>query len=463
MALALYRKYRPKKLSELVGQDHIVPVLEAAVMSGKISHAYLFTGPRGVGKTSVARILAHALNNVAYDENVTQLDIIEIDAASNRRIDDIRDLREKIHIAPSSSLYKVYIIDEVHMLTSESFNALLKTLEEPPAHAIFILATTEAHKLPATIVSRTQRFHFRSIDSADLTSHLRTIAKKETIAIDNDALALIAKHGQGSFRDSIGLLDQLSTLAGGAVITPELIETTLGLVPSDTIDALVADTLSGRHKQIINALEKLDQAGVAATTTVQQMIERLQAGGDLPQHIRLIDALLDVPRAYNPAVKLLVALCSFAPKQQTKQAALEAAPAEVKQSVASLRKANATTDIGLPVVPVASQVPAASTDSPTSFDWQAVLVEVQASSPALYSILKQAHAHFDKGTLHVYVNYSLHQQKLTSSRYKTLLSGIITKLGGSCPEIVISKGKPMNSTAASVAAIMGGGEPVDVS
>jgi DNA polymerase III subunit gamma/tau len=203
MGQALYRKYRSKSFDEVVGQDHITTTLKNALKAGKISHAYLFTGPKGVGKTSVARILAYAVNELPYDEQATHLDIIEIDAASNRRIDEIRELRERVHTAPSSATYKVYIIDEVHMLTKEAFNALLKTLEEPPAHAIFILATTEAHKLPDTIISRTQRFSFKPIEDAEVVTHLQTIAAKEKIVIDQPALQLIAKHGAGSFRDSI--------------------------------------------------------------------------------------------------------------------------------------------------------------------------------------------------------------------------------------------------------------------
>src|ERR1700760_2897710 len=156
MGKALYRSYRSKSFDEVVGQDHIINTLRSAIKSGRISHAYLFTGPRGVGKTSVARILAREVNNLSYDNEDMHLDIIEIDAASNLRIDEIRDLRDKVHITPTSAKYKVYIVDEVHMLTREAFNALLKTLEEPPEHVIFILATTELHKVPETIISRCQ-------------------------------------------------------------------------------------------------------------------------------------------------------------------------------------------------------------------------------------------------------------------------------------------------------------------
>src|SRR6266404_2796165 len=201
MGQALYRKYRSKTFDEVIGQEHITKTLKTAIKSSRISHAYLFTGPRGVGKTSVARILAHEVNQIPYKDESIHLDIIEIDAASNRRIDEIRDLRERVRIAPTSATYKVYIIDEVHMLTREAFNALLKTLEEPPAHCIFILATTEAHKLPETIVSRTQRFEFRPVTAAVAAAHLQDMAKKEKLEIDKPALRLLAEFGNGSFRD----------------------------------------------------------------------------------------------------------------------------------------------------------------------------------------------------------------------------------------------------------------------
>ena len=176
---ALYRKYRSRSLEEVIGQEQITKTLSNAIKQGKISHAYLFTGPRGTGKTSVARILAHEINDIPYTDDSISLDIIEIDAASNRRIDDIRDLRDKVHIAPVGAKYKVYIIDEVHMLSGSAFNAFLKILEEPPAHVKFLLATTEPHKLPETIISRVQRFEFRKFSRQEIIDHLTFIASQE--------------------------------------------------------------------------------------------------------------------------------------------------------------------------------------------------------------------------------------------------------------------------------------------
>src|SRR6266702_1862978 len=311
MGQALYRKYRSKTLTEMVGQEHITDVLSNSIKNGRISHAYLFTGPRGTGKTSAARILAHEINQLPYDDS-HHLDIIEIDAASNRRIDDIRDLRDKVHIAPTSAKYKVYIIDEAHMLTSESFNALLKTLEEPPEHVVFILATTEVHKLPATIVSRTQRFNFRLIDQQKVIAHLKSIADKETIQVDEDALQLIAEHGEGSFRDSISLLDQLANVNGGKIDAAS-IERSLGLAPKKAIGTLVDALLEHDFASANKRLTELENQGTVAATLIPQLTRYLQ---DLapkhPELYRLVDELIEVPRSYNPKLKLRTTLTKFA-------------------------------------------------------------------------------------------------------------------------------------------------------
>ena len=219
--LALYRKYRPKTFEDVIGQEHITHALQNQIASDKINHAYLFTGSRGVGKTSVARIFAKAVNcehNINGSpcgqcdtckrlENESDINIIEIDAASNNRVDDIREIREKVKFMPVGAKYKVYIIDEVHMLTDSAFNALLKTLEEPPSHVIFILATTEAHKLPATILSRCVRFDFRLVSTNELIKLLQNILDREEIEYDSDALRLIASAGEGSVRDTLSIAD----------------------------------------------------------------------------------------------------------------------------------------------------------------------------------------------------------------------------------------------------------------
>lgn len=232
----LYRKYRPNDWSEVVGQEHIVSVLSQSIDNTSFAHAYLFTGSRGTGKTSVARIFAKALGT-------TPEDIIEIDAASNRGIDDIRALREAVRSFPFSSLYKVYIIDEVHMLSKDAFNALLKTLEEPPSHVIFILATTELDKVPETILSRCQVFSFRKPTEKILTAMVQDIAKREKVEIDVEAASLIGFLGDGSFRDTYGLLQKMVSATPNRSITRELVEQVTGApslkVIHELYDALI--------------------------------------------------------------------------------------------------------------------------------------------------------------------------------------------------------------------------------
>ena len=222
MSRVLYRKYRAQNFDELIGQEHITKLLKNAVRKEQLSHAYLFVGSRGTGKTSTARILSKAVNclDLKKDGNpcnkceicvsITNgnfLDLIEIDAASNRGIDQIRELKERIEFAPSKGKYKIYIIDEVHMLTNEAFNALLKTLEEPPSHIIFILATTDVHKLPATILSRCQRYDFRLGTELEIEKVLKSVLKSEKLKIEDEALKLVVRNARGSYRDALSLLD----------------------------------------------------------------------------------------------------------------------------------------------------------------------------------------------------------------------------------------------------------------
>ena len=273
--IPLYRKYRPQTLETLVGQEHVKKTLTSAIELGKISHAYLFTGPRGTGKTSTARILAKSLNckngptvhpcgeceSCKDITNSIPIDVIEIDAASNRKVEDAHNILEKVQYVPVNGKYKIYIIDEVHMLTKEAFNALLKTLEEPPENVIFILATTEVHKVLDTIKSRCQRFDFRRITTDDIVKHLRWISEQEKIRISDDALFAIAKNSAGGMRDSISLLDQLSLLGITKEITVDDVNSVLGRISFDTIFKLTEKIINSEPAEAVQLLNEIYNAG----------------------------------------------------------------------------------------------------------------------------------------------------------------------------------------------------------
>ena len=270
----LYRKYRPQTLDKLVGQEHIKKTLTSAIELGKIAHAFLFTGPRGTGKTSTARILAKSLNckngptihpcgeceSCRDITNSVPIDVIEIDAASNRKVEDTQSILEKIQYVPVNGRYKIYIIDEVHMLTNHAFNALLKTLEEPPENVIFILATTEVHKVLDTIKSRCQRFDFRRITTEDIVKHLRYISDEEKINI-SDALFTIAKNSAGGMRDSISLLDQLSLLGVSKQVTSEDVNAILGRISFDILNKLSSKIIDAKPNEAIEILNDIYNSG----------------------------------------------------------------------------------------------------------------------------------------------------------------------------------------------------------
>ncbi|HEY5118363.1 MAG TPA: DNA polymerase III subunit gamma/tau [Anaerolineales bacterium] len=289
MNQVLYRKWRPQTWDDVVGQQHIIQTLRQAVVSGRVAHAYLFSGPRGTGKTSTARILAKAVNCLEEDPAArpcnhchrctavnegAYLDLIEIDAASNTSVEDVRDLRERVPFAPSDGRYKIYIIDEVHMLSTAAFNALLKTLEEPPAHAIFILATTEAHKIPATVVSRCQRHEFRRLSMAEMVAQLTAMAAAEGLQSDRESLEAVARQATGSMRDAISLLDQLGSL-GEAITLARTLEI-LGSAGSEAVQQLAACIATGDTAEGLQVIHRATDSGADARQFARQTVDFLR-------------------------------------------------------------------------------------------------------------------------------------------------------------------------------------------
>ncbi len=283
--LALYRAWRPQTFKDMVGQQHIVQTLQNAIREDRLSHAYLFSGPRGTGKTSAAKVLAKAVNcehgpspepcnSCSQCERITSgsvMDVVEIDAASNRGVEEIRDIRDKVKYSPTEVRRKVYIIDEVHMLTTEAFNALLKTLEEPPGHVMFILATTEPHKLPPTIISRCQRFDFRRVPLEEQTGLMREICGEEGIAAEDEALRYIARLSDGGMRDALSLLDQISSFTGGRVSLELAVEATGGL-PSEQFARLAIAVRENDASKVLLEIDEMMRAGKSAEKCLEQLM-----------------------------------------------------------------------------------------------------------------------------------------------------------------------------------------------
>ena len=477
MSQALYRKYRSRSLDEVLGQDHVTSILRRALEQGKIAHAYLLTGPRGVGKTSVARILAHEINHLPYNDDSSNLDIIEIDAASNNGVDDIRALREKAQVAPVSAPKKVYIIDEVHMLSKSAFNALLKTLEEPPEHVVFILATTDADRLPATILSRVQQFFFRPIPVGIMTKQLMNIAKKEGFAIEEDAARLIAERSRGGFRDGISMLDQLSILAtSDQPLTANMVTEYLGLSDATMLGNLLDSYPSDDNEKVLNIFQELENSGANSVIVSHQLLSiarnRLRKN---PNLIGLVQQLIEVDRHPHPDLKLLTIFMKrnsqptekpVAPKKNTPQAAPPkpaAKPTPIKPAEPAKPTEKSIKKEEKPAAPAKKPVAKPKkTDAPLELNWEKVIERAKEKSLGLASLLQKSQWSFDGEKLTIYAGSAFYKKKLDDAKNKPLISEIISEETAMDLEIDIigEKKPPEDEKLAEIAELMGGGEEV---
>lgn len=474
---ALYRRYRPQTLGEVVGQKQITDVLARSIKEDKVAHAYLFIGPRGTGKTSVARILAHEVNGFKYELEDDYVDIIEIDAASNTGVDNIRDLREKANIAPTKGKYKVYIIDEVHMLSKSAFNALLKTLEEPPEHVIFIMATTEKNKVPVTILSRSQVFQFNLADPSTMLDHLKNICKKEKIDITDDALKIVVKRGGGSYRDSLSLLEQVASLSE-KTITADIITDALGLPQDEAINRLLFAYKNGDIMEVRDTIAALENQGIKADLVAGELIDAIVDDPE-PRLLPLLDRLTKIdPSTSYANVRLLLALtdilainsivASPPPKIQlastpiskpTTTTAPETKPAqqpEEKSEPVPESKPETTTTPASPSEPVARATNLDENASESEI-WNNILAVVAEQAPHIHDWLKSSDGKIEGNTYRIYTRSAFKKKNIEKKR-NIIASAIPEQYQLEISEKTLEK----DSELAAIADLMGGGEEVEI-
>ncbi|MFH1389383.1 MAG: DNA polymerase III subunit gamma/tau [Candidatus Margulisiibacteriota bacterium] len=467
--ISLYRKWRSQNFDEIVGQPVIVQTLKNAIETKRIAHAYLFTGPRGTGKTSTARILAKSLNckdgptaspcgkcdNCDKIKNGHSVDVIEIDAASNRGIDEIRDLRERVRFAPLEGRYKVYIIDEVHMLTSEAFNALLKTLEEPPAHAIFVLATTELQKVPATIASRCQRLDFCRIKLAEIIAHLKQIAKAEGFKAEDKALDLIARSAEGGMRDAISLLDQAISFSGKE-ITCDSIVTLLGTADEELLFGFAEAISAGDETKALALIKTGVEEGRSMSQVARDFVmhfrnllhlkvgsgEALELTGEQLERLRAQAEKFSLPRI-KEAIKALSRAELDMKWHPHARLVLEVAIVELLQDEphAVAQKALPVKAVVRPtvaVIPQKTEKPAVKKDGVTieriRHHWKDILESMKQKSLTGYVSLAEAEpievSSAGKLILGFRKGYSFHKERMDDAKNKESLMESVREYSG---------------------------------
>ncbi len=512
MSQALYRKWRPQKWDEVVGQQHIIQTLRNAIVGDRVAHAYLFAGPRGTGKTTAARLLAKAVNcldpdpanrrcnQCDYCKAVNEsrfLDLIEIDAASQTGVEDVRDLRDKINFTPNQGKYKIYIIDEVHMFSNSAFNALLKTLEEPPPHAIFILATTEIHKIPPTVLSRCQRHEFRRVPVDDIVKQLQSIVKNEKLTAEPEALTLIARQSAGGMRDAISLLDQLAST--GQTITLDLAQAVLGTATSQTVLRLVSAVLDREPAAGMDAIHAALDSGTDPRVLARQVVDYLRAllliqmgnaaqvdlsaevRAQAEKHAQAFSApdILRMVKAFNAAaadqrggwqpslplelalaevIEIEVAAPSVASKEK-KPSTAGAPPALTETKSAKLAKEEppAAAEPGVTLAQVAKA-------------WKQICAAVKAENPSLNALLNSAKVlDVKNGTLVLGFASDILRDKVDTPEQTKITQKAITEVLGAEVSVkcVVSNAKQSNRSDIKAdgmvaAALKHGGEIVDV-
>ena len=473
---ALYRRYRPQTLGEVVGQKQITDVLARSIKEDKVAHAYLFIGPRGTGKTSVARILAHEVNGFKYELEDDYVDIIEIDAASNTGVDNIRDLREKANIAPTKGKYKVYIIDEVHMLSKSAFNALLKTLEEPPEHVIFIMATTEKNKVPVTILSRSQVFQFNLADPSTMLDHLKNICKKEKIDITDDALKIVVKRGGGSYRDSLSLLEQVASLSE-KTITADIITDALGLPQDEAINRLLFAYKNGNIVEVRDTIAALENQGIKADLVAGELIDAIVDDPEprlLPlldrltkidpstsyANVRLLLALTDIPAinsiVASPPPKIQLASTPISKPTTTAPETKPAQQPEEKSEPVPESKPETATTPASPSEPVTRATNLDGNASESEI-WNNILAVVAEQAPHIHDWLKSSDGKIEGNTYRIYTRSAFKKKNIEKKR-NIIASAIPEQYQLEISEKTLEK----DSELAAIADLMGGGEEVEI-